>query len=55
MCKLFLGAGYELVPGGGKGSHWKLKKKGKPTVIVPNHKELKTGTEHGLRKLLRKA
>jgi len=40
------------VPGGGKGSHWKLKKKGCATVIIPNHKELATGTEHALRKLL---
>lgn len=52
MVKLFLKAGYEIVPGGGKGSHHKLKKKECPTVIVPNHKELKKGTEHALRKLL---
>lgn len=51
MRKLFIDAGYEIVPGG-KGSHWKLKKKGCPTVIIPNHKELKPGTEHSLRKLL---
>jgi len=51
MRKLFVKAGYEIVPGG-KGSHWKLKKKGCPTVIIPDHKELKTGTEHALRKLL---
>lgn len=44
-------AGYEIVPGG-KGSHWKLKKEGRPTVIIPDHKELKAGTEHALRKLL---
>jgi predicted RNA binding protein YcfA (HicA-like mRNA interferase family) len=50
--KLFYDAGYEIVPGGGKGSHWKLKKKGCPTVIIPNHKELKKGTEHTLRKIL---
>lgn len=50
--KLFYDAGYELVPGGGKGSHWKLKKNGDPTVIIPNHKELKKGTEHALRKIL---
>jgi hypothetical protein len=31
MRKLFLEAGYEIEPGGGKGSHWKLKKKGCPT------------------------
>lgn len=51
MRKLFYDAGYELVSGG-KGSHWKLKKKGKPTVIIPNHDELKKGLEHALRKLL---
>ena len=50
--KLFYDEGYELVPGGGKGSHWKLKKKSCPTVIIPNHSELKKGTEHTLRKLL---
>jgi len=50
--KLFYEAGYELIPGGGKGSHWKLKKKGFLTVIIPNHKELKKGTEHALRKIL---
>lgn len=50
--KLFYDAGYELVPGSGKGSHWKLKKKGCATVTIPNHKELKKGTEHALRKLL---
>lgn len=26
MRKLFRKAGYEVIPGGGKGSHWKLKK-----------------------------
>lgn len=52
LMKLFLKAGYELVPGG-KGSHLKLKKKGCLTVIIPNHKELKTGTEHALRKMLK--
>jgi predicted RNA binding protein YcfA (HicA-like mRNA interferase family) len=51
LMKLFLAKGYELVPGG-KGSHLKLKKKNNPTVIIPNHKELKIGTEHGLRKIL---
>lgn len=52
MRKLFYDKGYELIEGGGKGSHWKLKKKGCPTVIIPNHKELKKGTEHSLRKIL---
>jgi len=53
LMKLFFEKGYELVSGG-KGSHLKLKKKGNPTVIVPNHKELKIGTEHALRKILKK-
>ncbi len=51
MCKLFQKAGYKIVSGG-KGSHIKLKKKNCPTVIIPNHKELKKGTEHGLKKIL---
>jgi predicted RNA binding protein YcfA (HicA-like mRNA interferase family) len=51
MAKLFQRAGYEIVPGG-KGSHIKLKRKGSPTIIIPNHRELKTGTEHALKKLL---
>lgn len=55
MRKLFYDVGYELVPGAGKGSHWKLKKKGCLTVTIPNHKELKKGTEHDLRKILEKA
>ena len=50
--KLFYDAGYELVNGAGKGSHWKLKKKGHPTVTIPNHKELKKGLKHALRKIL---
>jgi len=41
--KLFYDAGYELIPRLGKRSHWKLKKIGFPTVIVPNHKVLKKG------------
>lgn len=52
LCKLFQKAGYILVPGG-KGSHMKLKKSGCPTVTIPNHKELKKGTEHSLMKILR--
>ncbi len=39
LMKLFLSLGYKLVSGG-KGSHLKLKKKNKPTIIIPNHKEL---------------
>lgn len=50
MRKLFLRAGYVIVPGG-KGSHWKLRK-GKKTVIIPEHKELKKGLEHALIKVL---
>lgn len=53
MCKLFQKEGYKIVPGG-KGSHIKLKKDGYPTVIIPNHKELKIGLENALRKLLQK-
>ena len=52
MMKLFCQKGYVLVVGG-KGSHLKLKKKDNPTVIIPNHKELKKGTEHALRKILK--
>ena len=51
LMKLFCEKGYVLVAGG-KGSHLKLKKKNYPTVIIPNHKELKNGTEHALRKIL---
>jgi predicted RNA binding protein YcfA (HicA-like mRNA interferase family) len=51
LCKLFQKNGYTLVPGG-KGSHIKLKKSGCPTVIIPNHRELKKGTEFALRKIL---
>ncbi len=52
MRELFIRQGYEIVPGGGKGSHWKLRK-GNKTVIIPNHKELKKGLEHALRKKLK--
>lgn len=51
LSKLFEKAGYKIVPGG-KGSHIKLKKKGCPTIIIPNHKELSKGLEHALMKLL---
>lgn len=51
MMKLFIRKGYVLAAGG-KGSHLKLKKPYNPTVIIPNHKELKKGTEHALRKIL---
>lgn len=51
LVKLYEKAGYKIVSGG-KGSHIKLKKKGCPTVIIPNHKELSKGLEHALMKLL---
>lgn len=51
MRKLFEEIGYVLVAGG-KGSHMKLKKKKCPTVTIPDHKELKPGTEHKPRKIL---
>jgi len=53
MRKLFINAGYEIVPGAGKGSHWKLRMKGCPTVTVPNDKELAIGMEHALKKVLK--
>lgn len=54
MRKRFESIGFEVVAGQGKGSHWKLRRKGL-MVIVPNHKELKMGTEHGLLKQFREA
>ncbi|MFH0898779.1 MAG: type II toxin-antitoxin system HicA family toxin [bacterium] len=51
IMRLFLKKGYKLVSGG-KGSHLKLKKEGNPTIIIPNHKELKKGMEHALRRIL---
>ena len=51
VAKLFMNAGYVLVQGG-KGSHMKFKKAGHPTVIIPNHKELKKGLESALLKQL---
>ncbi len=51
MGKLFQREGFEIIKGQGKGSHIKLRK-GFMTVIVPNHKELKKGLEHALRKQL---
>jgi len=52
MRRLFLKVDYEIVPGAGKGSYWKLKKKACPTITLPNHRELKPGTEHDLKKIL---
>jgi hypothetical protein len=34
--------------------HWSLKKEGAPPVTIPNHKELKKGLEHALKKILEK-
>ena len=52
LSKLFKRAGYKEIKGAGKGSHVKLRK-GKKTVIIPNHKELKKGLEKALRKQLK--
>jgi predicted RNA binding protein YcfA (HicA-like mRNA interferase family) len=52
MRSLFIAEGYEIIKGQGKGSHFKLKKKGNPTVTIPDHKELSVGVEHGLLKAL---
>jgi predicted RNA binding protein YcfA (HicA-like mRNA interferase family) len=41
-----------VIKGQGKGSHFKLKKKGCPTVTIPDHKELSIGVEKGLLKTL---
>jgi predicted RNA binding protein YcfA (HicA-like mRNA interferase family) len=51
MVKLFQKAGYEIVKGQGKGSHVKLRKNC-VMAIVPNHRELKKGTERALLKQL---
>lgn len=51
MVKLFCQNGY-MVVAGGKGSHIKLKKPGCPTIIIPNHSELKKGLERALLKTL---
>lgn len=53
MAKRFMKIGFEVVKGGGKGSHIKLIK-GKVTVIIPGHKELKKGTEAFLLKQLKR-
>jgi predicted RNA binding protein YcfA (HicA-like mRNA interferase family) len=52
MRSLFIAEGYEIIKGQGKGSHFKLKKKGCPTVTIPDHKELSIGLERGLLKTL---
>ncbi len=53
VAKLFLKIGYQVVPKQGKGSHIKLKKKGKVPVIIPDHKELSVGLEKALLKRLK--
>jgi len=53
MCKLYLKAGWVIVPKQGKGSHVKFEKDCR-MAIVPMHRELKTGTEHKLLKELKK-
>lgn len=53
MRKLFYKEGWELVPGGGKGSHFKLVKEGEVPAIIPDHRELSKGLEHSLRKKLK--
>ena len=53
MKALFEKRGYMVVPGQGKGSHFKLKKKGRPTITIPNHKELKKVMESALLKALK--
>ena len=53
IVKLFKKAGYEVAKGGGKGSHIKLVKSGRPPAIVPNHGELKKGLERSLIKRLK--
>ncbi len=51
---MFEKIGFTLVPHGGKGSHLKLKKEGRPKVIIPNHRELSKGTECYLLKVLKR-
>ena len=50
MVQEFIKAGW--IEKSQKGSHVKMEKNGK-TVIIPMHKELKTGTEHSMRKKLK--
>jgi len=53
LVKLFKKEGYKVAKGQGKGSHIKMSKTGKLPVIIPNHGELKKGTERALLKLLK--
>ena len=52
MIKLYKENGYEIVKGGGKGSHIKMRK-GNKTAVIPNHGELKRGLERALLKQLK--
>jgi len=52
MVKLFKKHGYEVVKGGGKGSHIKMRK-GNHAVTIPNHAELKKGLEKALLKQIK--
>ena len=54
MAKLFEKAGFQEVKKQGKGSHIKMRK-GKKTVIIPAHKELKKGLEKSLLKQLQES
>lgn len=51
VAKLFEKKGFIKIKGRGKGSHMKYRK-GNKTAIIPDHKELRKGTEHALLKLL---
>jgi predicted RNA binding protein YcfA (HicA-like mRNA interferase family) len=53
MVKLYLKAGWVIIPKQGKGSHVKMKKDG-VMATIPMHKTLATGTEHALLKELKK-
>jgi len=53
MVRLFEKQGYTIVKGAGKGSHVKMKKIGSENVTIPMHKELRKGTEHALKKVLK--
>jgi predicted RNA binding protein YcfA (HicA-like mRNA interferase family) len=52
MRSLFIAEGYGVIRGQGKGSHFKLRKKGFPTITIPDHKELSIGLEKALLKSL---
>ena len=52
MVKLFEKKGYRVIKNAGKGSHVKLRNLEGNMVIIPQHKELKKGTENSLKKKL---